>query len=320
MSTQAETPAASTDRPAPVEAPPPATPGAVNAMTIDIEDYFQVEAFADTIDRGDWDRLPRRVERNTDRLLALLAEAGAQATFFALGWVARRHPALIRRIVAQGHELASHGGDHVRVDRLSPAAFRADARDSKRLLEEIGGVEVRGYRAPTFSIGRDSAWAHEILLDEGYRYSSSVYPRQSDLYGCPGAPRTAFAPLPGMIEVPLSTVSLFGVDVPASGGGYFRLFPYSLSRWLLARASRVMHAPAIFYVHPWEIDPDQPRCREAPLRSRMRHYLNLERNEERLRRLLRDFAWTRMDRLFLTDGSGPFPVVATWMDRPARSA
>ncbi len=294
-------------------------PGIVNAMTIDIEDYFQVEAFAATIDRADWEHLPRRVERNTGRLLDLLAEAEVQATFFALGWIARRHPALIRRIVAEGHELASHGADHLRVDRQSPQSFRTDVRQSKRLLEDIGGVDIGGYRAPTFSIGRDSVWAHEILRDEGYRYSSSVYPLRSDLYGCPGAPRTAFAPLPGIIEVPLTTVRLFGLDIPASGGGYFRLFPYPVSRWLLTRASRVTGAPAIFYIHPWEIDPDQPRQQQAPLRSRLRHYLNLGRNEARLRRLLRNFAWTRMDRLFLTEGSKPFPVITTWMDYRLRS-
>ncbi len=293
--------------------------GFVNAMTIDIEDYFQVEAFAGTINRGDWERLPRRVERNTARLLDLLAEAEAQATFFTLGWVAQRHPALIRRIVAEGHELASHGGDHLRVDRQSPQSFRADVRQSRHLLEDLGGVGVSGYRAPTFSIGRHSPWAHEILLEEGYRYSSSVYPLQSDLYGCPGAPRTAFAPIAGLIEAPLTVVRLLGLDIPASGGGYFRLFPYAASRWLLARANRVTRAPAIFYVHPWEIDPDQPRQSQAPLRSRLRHYLNLGRNEARLRRLLRDFAWTRMDRLLLGAESGPFPVIATWMDHRSRS-
>ena len=187
------------------------------------------------------------------------------------------------------------------------------------ILEDIGGVPVQGYRAPTFSIGRDSPWAHEILLEEGFRYSSSVYPRRHDLYGCPSAPRSAFAPLPGIIEAPLTTVRLFGVDLPASGGGYFRLFPYPVSRWLLARANRTSSAPAIFYLHPWEIDPEQPRQNQAPARARFRHYLNLGRGEARLRRLLRHFEWSRMDRLLLTDRAGPFPVIATWMDHRSPS-
>ena len=286
-------------------------PADAGAMTIDVEDYYQVEAFASTIKRSDWDRLPPRVEQNTFRLLDLLGEAGVEATFFTLGSVARRHPALARRIVADGHELASHGTDHLRVDRQSPAAFRADIRDSKKILEDIGGVVVSGYRAPTFSIGCDSGWAHAILAEEGYRYSSSVYPVKHDLYGSPDAPRSAFAPVPGLVEIPLTTVRLLGRDIPASGGGYFRLFPYPLTRWLLARAGRQTRPP-IFYLHPWEIDPGQPRQHQAPLRSRIRHYLNLSRTEPRLRRLLRHFSWTRMDRLFLSDQSGPYPLTAAW--------
>jgi polysaccharide deacetylase family protein (PEP-CTERM system associated) len=197
----------------------------VNAMTIDVEDYFQVEAFASHVNRSEWERLPRRVERITERLLDILAEAGVRATFFILGWVAERHPAMARRIVADGHEVASHGSEHIRVDRQAPESFRADVRRSKRALEDITGVRVLGYRAPTFSIGRSSTWAHGILAEEGYRYSSSVYPIKHDLYGCPGAPRTPFTPLQGLLEIPLSTVSVLGIDLPASGGGYFRLLP-----------------------------------------------------------------------------------------------
>jgi polysaccharide deacetylase family protein (PEP-CTERM system associated) len=288
--------------------------GIANAMTVDVEDYFQVEAFASTIERKDWDHLPRRVERNTLRLLDIFAEAKVQATFFMLGWVAQRHPALMRRIVTDGHELASHGFGHRRVDSQSSDAFRADVRHSKKTLEDTGGVLVRGYRAPTFSIGRNSTWAHAILAEEGYRYSSSVYPLRHDLYGSPGAPQTAFAPLSGLLEVPLTTVRLLGVDVPASGGGFFRLYPYPLSRWLLTRANRVNRAPAIFYLHPWEIDPEQPRQYQAPFLARFRHYLNLGRTEARLRRLLRNFPWARMDRLFLGDRSGPFPLITSWTD------
>jgi len=301
--------------------PGPADPrqGGANAMTIDAEDYFQVEAFASTIDRKDWDRLPQRVERNTERILDILAASGAQATFFVLGWIAQRHPALVRRILADGHELASHGADHIRVDRLSPEAFRADVRQSKRILEDAGGVLVRGYRAPTFSISRDSSWAHKVLLEEGFLYSSSVYPRKHDLYGSPGAPRTAFAPIPGMVEVPLTTVRIFRIDMPASGGGYFRLFPYRMTRWLLDQANRVNRAPAIFYLHPWEVDPDQPRQHQAPLVSRFRHYLNLGLTEHRLRRLLGDFSWARLDRLFLGDSEAPLPLITSWMDHNSPS-
>jgi polysaccharide deacetylase family protein (PEP-CTERM system associated) len=293
----------------------PATAPTTHAMTIDVEDYFQVEAFASTIDRADWDRLPQRVERNTSRLLDIFAEGRVHATFFTLGWVARRHPSLIRRIVADGHELASHGTQHLRADRQSPGEFREDVRVAKQILEDAGSVLVRGYRAPTFSIGRESSWAHAILAEEGYRYSSSVYPVRHDLYGAPQAPRTAFAPMPGMLEIPMTALHLFGVDLPASGGGYFRLFPYRLSRLLLAWASKVNNGPAIFYLHPWEIDRDQPRQTRAPRRSRLRHYLNLGRTEQRLHRLLRSFRWTRMDRLFLDEAAGPFPLIPAWTGR-----
>jgi polysaccharide deacetylase family protein (PEP-CTERM system associated) len=293
--------------------------GVTNAMTIDVEDYFHVEAFASTIDRKDWDRLPQRVERNTERILDILSESGAQATFFVLGWIAQRHPGLVRRILAEGHELASHGSDHTRVDRLSPEGFRVDVRQSKRVLEDAGGVLVRGYRAPTFSISRDCSWAHAVLLEEGYCYSSSVYPFKHDLYGSPGAPRTAFAPIPGLVEVPLTTIRIFRIDVPASGGGYFRFFPYRLTRWLLDKANRGNGAPAVFYLHPWEVDLEQPRQHQAPLLSRFRHYLNLGLTEHRLRRLLGDFKWARIDRIFLTDGAEPVPLITSWMDPNSRS-
>ena len=290
-----------------------------NAMTIDVEDYFQVEAFASTIDRSDWETLPRRVEGNTERLLQILAESAVEATFFILGWVAERHPQLVRRVVAGGHEVASHGSGHLRVDRQSPEEFRDDVRRAKQVLEDLGGVPVRGYRAPTFSIGGGTKWAHAILAEEGYRYSSSVYPVKHDLYGTPEAPRTPFSPVPGMLEIPLISVRMLGVDMPVSGGGYFRLLPYPVTRGLLNYARRVNRSPAVFYLHPWEIDPEQPRHKSAPWKSRFRHYLNLDRTEPRLRRLLRNFTWTRMDRLFLSDDKGPFPVIATWTDRKQSS-
>jgi polysaccharide deacetylase family protein (PEP-CTERM system associated) len=275
-------------------------------MTVDVEDYFQVEAFASVIDRREWERLPRRVEHNTERLLEIFSEAGIQVTFFTLGWVAARHAALLQRIVAAGHELASHGLAHRRVDGQSPAAFGRDVSESKRIIEDAGGVAVCGYRAPNFSIGRRTPWAHAILAEAGYRYSSSVYPGRSDHRSRGTAMRRAFAPVPGMLEIPLSSRRLLGVELPASGGGYFRLFPPALSRRLLAAASRANGAPAVFYLHPWEIDATQPRLDWAPPVSRFRHYLNLDRTEVRLRRLLRSFLWTRMDRLFLADAPKAF--------------
>jgi polysaccharide deacetylase family protein (PEP-CTERM system associated) len=289
---------------------------AQNALTVDVEEYFQVEAFAGVIDRGAWDSFPRRVVRNTDRLLDLLAEAGASGTFFTLGWVAERHPELVRRIVAEGHELASHGSDHHRIDRQSPAEFRDDIRRSKALLEDISGTAVIGYRAPTFSVGVGSGWAHAVLAEEGFRYSSSVYPIAHDLYGVPQAPRRPFCPQPGFVEIPLTTVRLFGRNFPTAGGGYFRLLPYAVTRAALRKAGNELRTSCVFYLHPWEIDPGQPRQIQAPLRSRLRHYVNLGRTEERLCRLLKDFRWTRMDRLFL-DGTSPQPpLIESWLTRP----
>ncbi len=282
-----------------------------NALTVDVEDYFQVEAFSGVIDRRDWDGTPRRVEPNTDRLLQLFADTGARATFFTLGWVAQRHPDLVRRIVAAGHELASHGQNHLRADAQSREEFRTDVRRGKAVLEDIAGVGIVGYRAPTFSIGPKTHWAHAILAEEGFRYSSSLYPIAHDLYGAPDAPRHPFCPRPGFVEIPLTTVRILGRNLPIAGGGYFRLLPYSITRRGLHRAGKELQVPAIFYLHPWEIDPGQPRVREAPLRSRFRHYLNLKRTEGRLRRLLTDFRWERVDRVFL-DGPRQPPLIEAW--------
>jgi polysaccharide deacetylase family protein (PEP-CTERM system associated) len=271
-----------------------------NAMTVDVEDFFQVQAFATTIDRASWETWPRRVEANTDRILALFSDNQIKATFFTLGWIVERHPALIRRIVEQGHELASHGYGHVPVHEQNPDSFRADVRRTKRLLEDTGGVEIRGYRAATFSITADTIWALSVLADEGYAYSSSIYPVVHDLYGMPRAPRFAFKPgSSSFIEIPMTTVSLLGRNLPWSGGGFFRLLPYPLSRWGLRRVNAREHQPCIFYFHPWEIDPEQPRVAGARFKSRVRHNLNLGRMEGRLRRLMTDFSWGRMDQVFL---------------------
>lgn len=272
----------------------------INAMTVDVEDYFQVSAFEPYIPRDRWEQLPRRVERNTNRILDLFAAQNVKATFFTLGWVAERHPSLIRRIVAEGHELASHGYDHIRVTQQTPAEFREDVSRTKALLEDLGGVAVRGYRAASYSIGANNLWALAELEQAGYCYSSSIYPIRHDLYGMPEAPRFAFRPAnaPTLWEMPITTVTVLGRTLPCGGGGFFRLWPYALSRWALRRINRRERQSGIFYFHPWEIDPDQPRQTGLNVKTRLRHYLNLSRMERRLRALLRDFRWDRMDRVF----------------------
>jgi polysaccharide deacetylase family protein (PEP-CTERM system associated) len=278
----------------------------VNAMTVDVEDYFQVQAFAAAIPRSAWEGIPRRVEANTDRILDQFARGGARATFFTLGWVAQRHPSLIRRIVAEGHELASHGWEHVRADAQDPATFRADVGRTRRLLEDTGGVPVTGYRAATFSIGARNPWAFDALAEEGYRYSSSVFPIRHDLYGMPDAPRAPFRPGSGALcEIPMTTVRLARRNLPCSGGGYFRLMPYRLYRAGLGRVNRGENRPGIFYFHPWEVDPGQPRVATATRLSRFRHYVNLGKMSARLDLLLRDFTWDRMDRVFADAIAGP---------------
>jgi polysaccharide deacetylase family protein (PEP-CTERM system associated) len=284
-------------------------PAITNALTIDVEDYFQVSAFAPYIRRDEWDRRECRVERNVQRILALLAERGTQATFFTLGWVAERYPALVRDIVAGGHELASHGYGHERASDLDRAAFRDDIARAKALLEDTGGVAVKGYRAPSFSIGRGNLWALEVLREAGHRYSSSIYPIAHDHYGMPDAPRFAYRTPEGLLEVPVTTLRLFERNLPSSGGGYFRLLPYGVTRWMLRRVNQIEREPAVFYFHPWEIDPGQPRIEGIDARTRFRHYVNLERNEDKLARLLADFRWGRMDDIFL-DGNAPTAQVA----------
>jgi len=274
----------------------PAPP--MNALTCDVEDYFQVSAMAPHIERGTWDQQPCRVERNVERLLELFSARGAKATFFTLGWVAERYPQLVRDIVAAGHELASHGYGHLRASEQSQEQFREDIGSAKKLLEDIGGRPVIGYRAPSFSIGYSNPWAFDVLLDAGYRYSSSVYPVQHDHYGMPDAPRFPYQSRPGLVEIPITTTRLFGRNLPAGGGGYFRLAPYALSRWALRRVNRVDERPAIFYFHPWEIDPGQPRVPGTSLKTRFRHYVNLDKTEARLDRLLSDFQWGRVDEVF----------------------
>jgi polysaccharide deacetylase family protein (PEP-CTERM system associated) len=280
-----------------------ATTTFVNALTIDVEDYFQVSAFAPHIDRGDWPAMECRVEQNVDRILALLADANARATFFTLGWVAERYPALIQRIADCGHELASHGYGHQRATTQAPQEFRADITLAKAIIEDIAGVEVRGYRAPSFSIGNANPWAFDAIAESGYRYSSSIYPIRHDHYGVPDAPRFAHEIRPGLLEIPIATVRVFSVNWPAGGGGYFRLLPYMMSRWSIRRINARDRQPAMFYFHPWELDAEQPRVAGPGLKTRVRHYVNLRRMAPRLTKLMREFRWDRADRVFLGAGA-----------------
>jgi polysaccharide deacetylase family protein (PEP-CTERM system associated) len=277
---------------------PPGT-AMCNALTIDVEDYFHVSALAPYIARSEWDSRECRIEPNIERILAMLEDYGARATFFTLGWVAERYPAMLRRIVDNGHELASHGFAHKRASEQSQEAFFSDIQLAKIVLEDIAGVEVRGYRAPSFSIEYANGWAFDCIERAGYRYSSSIYPIRHDHYGTPDAPRFAHDVREGLLEVPVTTTRLFGRNWPAGGGGYFRLLPYTVSRWLLRRVNRVDQQPAIFYFHPWEIDPTQPRVPGIDRKARFRHYINLHRMEGRLRQLLFDFEWGRVDEVLL---------------------
>lgn len=283
-----------------------ATPPPVNAMTVDVEEYFQVSAFESHIPRADWDRFPSRVEASLDRLLELFARHGVTATFFTLGWIAERHPGMVRRILEQGHELASHGWSHVRVTQQDRTAFRADVTRTRHLLEDLAGRPVWGYRAASYSIGASNLWALEELQAAGYRYSSSIFPIRHDLYGMPEAPRFPFFPQGpgGLLEVPMTTLRLFGRNLPCAGGGWFRLLPYAGFRWALRRVNRREGQAGVFYCHPWEFDPDQPRLSSLGLKTRVRHYLNLTRTEARLERLLKDFRWGSMAQVFLEPALG----------------
>ncbi len=276
------------------------TAGSGNALTVDVEDYFQVEAFAGRIDRDAWDSHECRIERNVEHILEMFEAAGAKGTFFTLGWIAERYPALIRRVAEQGHELASHGFHHQRADRVSRTEFEDDISRSKSLLEDISGKAVRGYRAPCFSISARNLWALDVLEGAGYCYSSSIYPIHHDAYGMPEAPRHAFYPFAGQqfLEIPVSSVRLLGRNWPSGGGGYFRLLPLSLSLATLSHIRDREKRPCVFYFHPWEIDPGQPRISGLPLKSALRHYTNLGRTARRIGSLLARFSWDRIDRIF----------------------
>ena len=268
-----------------------------NALSVDVEDWFQVGAFETVIDRKDWDSLECRVERNTDAVLALFDDAGIKGTFFTLGWVADRYPALMRRIIDAGHEIASHGYGHDRVFTFTPKQFADDLERSRKLIEDTSGALVTGYRAPSFSIDQRTPWAHEILAEQGYTYSSSVAPVKHDHYGWADAPRFAFRPVAGsdFLEVPVTTAQIGSKRLAAGGGGFFRLLPYAFSKWAIRQVNEDAQRPAIIYFHPWEIDPDQPRVANAPIKSKLRHYTKLDVMAEKLRRLPQDFQWERLD-------------------------
>ncbi len=272
-------------------------PSITNGLSVDVEDWFQVGAFENVISRDDWDTLADRVERNCAVILDLFAAAEVKATFFTLGWVAQRHGPLMRRIVAEGHELASHGWDHGRVFKLDAKSFAEDLDRARKTLEDAAGVKISGYRAPSFSIDRRTPWAYMVLAEQGYTYSSSVAPIAHDHYGWREAPRFAFKPLPwaSLIEIPVTTVEFGNRRLAAGGGGFFRVLPYRFTQWAIRKVNERDERPAIFYFHPWEIDAGQPRVSYAPLRSRLRHYTNIERMEEKLRRLVGEFEWGRMD-------------------------
>ena len=284
----------------------------VNGLSVDVEDWFQVGAFENVIDRQTWSTLPDRVEGNCDRILDMFAQADVLATFFTLGWVAQRHPALMRRIAAAGHEIASHGWDHARVFTFDRAGFREDLLKSRKTIEDAAGVAVTGYRAPSFSIDQRTPWAYMELAEQGYAYSSSVAPIAHDHYGWREAPRFAFRPLPWseLVEIPVTTAEFAGRRLAAGGGGFFRVLPYAFSRWAIRQVNDRDKRPAVFYFHPWEIDPAQPRVGNAPLKSRFRHYSKLDGMAGKLRLLIDDFAWGRMDVLALREASSAVALAA----------
>lgn len=273
--------------------------GIVNGLSVDVEDWFQVGAFEQVIERDEWNGLATRVERNVHEILDLFDEAGVKATFFTLGWIAKRNHSLIRQIAERGHELASHGWDHARVYTMDRATFGADIRKAQIEIEDAAGVAVTGYRAPSFSIDQRTPWAYLELAEQGYVYSSSVAPIAHDHYGWREAPRFAFKPVPwlDLVEIPVTTATFAGRRLAAGGGGFFRVLPYGFSRWAIRQVNRRDRRPAVFYFHPWEIDPGQPRVSGAPLKSRLRHYTKLDAMAGKLRQLVHEFDWGRMDAL-----------------------
>jgi polysaccharide deacetylase family protein (PEP-CTERM system associated) len=288
---------------------PPSNPTVMNAMSVDVEDYFHVSVFDGIVPRSQWASMESRVCANTRRLLDLFNEFGVRSTFFVLGWVAEQHPALVREIAERGHEIASHGYAHRLIYDQTPTAFREDVRRAKHVLEQAAGCSVEGYRAPSYSVTPRSLWALDILIEEGYRYDSSIFPIRHDRYGIPVSPREPFAiqrPQGTLMEVPGSTVRVGPLNLPIAGGGYFRILPYAWTRWGIARLNTTEQQAAVFYIHPWEIDPDQPRL-SAGLVSRFRHYRNLAQTMVRLRALLTDFRFGTVASLLRSRAPEPAP-------------
>ena len=272
--------------------------GPLNAMTVDVEDYFQVSAFERYVPRESWNQTRTRVEANVDRIMEMFDQQGVKATFFTLGWIAERHPQMVKAIAEQGHEVASHGWSHVRVTQQNREQFRDDVVRTKGELESLTGQQVLGYRAASYSIGESNLWALDVLNETGHRYSSSIFPIKHDLYGMPDAPRFAFHPHDDdFVEFPVTTVKVANRNLPCAGGGWFRLIPYAGMRWAMRRVNQIDQESVIFYFHPWEIDPAQPRMQGLDAKTRFRHYLNLDRTQDRLKRLLKDFRWGKMSDL-----------------------
>jgi polysaccharide deacetylase family protein (PEP-CTERM system associated) len=283
----------------------------VNAMSVDVEDYFQVSAFDRLVSRAGWGTFESRVVGNTRRVLDLFDEAGVRATFFVLGWIANRHPALVREIAARGHEVASHGYHHQLLYLLTPEQFREDVRAAKSTIEQATGSPVLGFRAPSFSIVESSLWALDVLVEEGYQYDASIFPVHHDRYGIPNAERHAHVlqrRAGSLVELPGSTIRVGGVNLPIAGGGYFRLLPYGWTRWAMRRVNRTEGKPVVFYFHPWEIDPDQPRLAVGAA-SRLRHYSGLRSTMPRLVRLLHEFRFDSVVRVLDLQLSGGEPSV-----------
>jgi polysaccharide deacetylase family protein (PEP-CTERM system associated) len=277
-------------------------PEPTNYLTVDVEDYFQVSAFEDIVNPREWQAMEQRVERNTHKVLSMLDAHATKATFFIVGWIAERYPQLVRDIHQRGHAIGCHSYWHRKVFDLGPEEFAGDTSRAKSILENILGTQVLGYRAPSYSITKKSLWALDILKELGFAYDSSIFPIHHDTYGIPNAPRFEYTHPNGLREYPISTALLFGRKVPVSGGGYFRLFPYGFIKFALRRINRIEKKPFIFYLHPWEIDAEQPRFSNASWRSRFRHYNNLDKTEARFRRLLQDFQFSPLPQ------SSPMPV------------
>ena len=271
----------------------------VNSMSVDVEDYFQVSAFENQISRDAWNSLECRIEKNISNVLEIFDNHNVKATFFILGWIAKRYPGLVKKIAIHGHEIASHGSNHLLVSSQTSSEFKTDIQEAKLLLEDLVGKIVKGYRAPSFSINSNNIWALDIIKECGYLYSSSIYPVRHDLYGMPKSPRFLFIhEHSGIIEIPMSTVKIHNLNIPCSGGGYFRLYPYWFSKWAIKRINMLEGKSAIFYFHPWELDPSQPRVKGTTFKTRFRHYINLRKTRSRIQQLLSDFQWDRIDKVF----------------------